>query len=167
MTKVFHIKQKMWALGGKFYIKDIENNAHYEVRGSFLEIPKRYTILDMNGNMVSHITKRLWSLLPKFDVELSDGRQFIIIKEWTLFKSKFRIENLGMVVKGDFWSMNFSLYLQGQLVATISEEWFKLTSTYNVKVFDENYSDLVISLVIAIDRVKEEMAAASSASSNR
>ncbi|MGT2772447.1 LURP-one-related/scramblase family protein [Streptococcus marimammalium] len=166
MTKIFQIKQKMWSLGGKFFIKDIENNSHYEVRGSFLEIPKRYTIFDMNGNIISHITKRLWSFLPKFDVELSDGRHFIIIKEWSFFKPKYRIENLGMVVKGDFWSMNFSLYLHGKLVAIISEKWFKLTSTYNVKVFDENYSDLVISLVIAIDRVKEETAA-SSASSNR
>ncbi|MBJ8325636.1 LURP-one-related/scramblase family protein [Streptococcus pacificus] len=166
MTKLFHIKQKMWSLGGKFYIKDSENNSHYEVAGSFLEIPKRYTITDMNGNMVSQITKRLWTFLPKFDVELADGRQFVIIKDWSFFKPKYRIENLGMVVKGDIWSMNFSLFLHDQLVATISEEWFKLTSTYNVEVFDDNYSDLVISLVIAIDRVKEETAAASSSASH-
>ena len=51
--------------------------------------------------------------------------------------------------------MDFRLLANGTEVATISQEWLRLTSTYNITVYDDCYADLVISLVIAIDYVKE------------
>ena len=62
--------------------------------------------------------------------------------------------------------MNFRLLQNDQEVASISQEWLRLTSTYNIEVYDDQYADLVISLVIAIDYVKaiENSSARSSAS---
>ena len=65
-----------------------------------------------------------------------------------------------MEVQGNFWDMNFQLYQNGQAIARIDQEWLKLTSTYNIQVFDDAYCDLVISLVIAIDYVKEQQSGA-------
>ncbi len=51
--------------------------------------------------------------------------------------------------------MDFELVQNGQSIARISQEWFRMTSTYQIEVYDDDYADLVISLVIAIDYVKE------------
>lgn len=153
--KTFQIKQKMWSLGGKFTITDELGIPTYQVEGSFFKIPKTFSITDMQGNLVSRIDKQFMTFLPKFDVVLADGTSFTIKKEFTFFKPRYSIEGLGIDVQGDFWDMNFHLTQNGQEVARISQEWLRLTSTYRIEVYDNQYADLVISLVIAIDYVKE------------
>lgn len=165
-VKTFQIKQKMWSLGGKFTITDEAGLPSYEVVGSFMQIPKTFTIYDMQGKQISQIQKKTWALLPKFYVNLSDGSSFFLKKDLSFFKPHYTIEDLGMEIQGDFWDMNFRLLKDGQEVASISQEWLRLTSTYNIDVYDDQYADLVISLVIAIDYVKEMEHSAANSSSN-
>lgn len=160
--KRFQVKEKMWSLGGRFTISDQSGMPAYQVDGSFLKIPKTFTITDMSGRLVSRIRKQFMTFLPKFDVCLADGSCFTLRKELTFFKSRYRIDNLGLVVRGGFWDMDFELFQGDQRIASISQEWLRLTSTYNISVFEETYADLVISLVIAIDYVKEMEAGTSS-----
>lgn len=162
----YRIKQKFWSLGGQFKIMDNTGNLAYYVEGSFLKIPKHFTISKPDGTPVSRIQKVMFQLLPKFDVRLADGTDFRIAKDLTLFRPRYRIENFGLDVQGNFWDMDFELCHQGVPVAQISQEWFKLTSTYNIDVFDERYADVVISLVIAIDYVKAVQARSNSSASN-
>lgn len=160
--KHFQIKQKMWSLGGKFTIHDEMGMPAYQVEGSFLKIPKTFMVTDMQGQIVSQIEKEFLTFLPRFTVKLADGSFFTLRKEFTFFKPRYQIDNLAMTIQGDFWDMNFELTQNGRKVAQISQEWLRLTSTYNIEVFEEAYADLVISLVVAIDYVKEMETAASS-----
>lgn len=161
MVKTFQIKQKLWSLGGKFTITDQAGLPAYQVEGSFFQIPKTFTITDMNGKLISQIEKHVITLLPKFDIRLSDGSSFTLKKEFTFFKPRYNIENLGLTIQGDFWDMNFELLKGGQVIARISQEWLRLASTYNIEVYEDSYADLVISLVIAVDYVKEMEASSS------
>lgn len=162
----YQIKQKFWSLGGKFKIKDNAGNLAYHVQGSFMKIPKQFTITKPDGTLVSHIKKVMFQIFPKFDVTLADGSRFQIRKEFTIFKPRYRIEHFGLEIQGNFWDMDFELQHNGVPVAHISQEWFKINSTYHIDVYDDQYADAVISLVIAIDYVKAQQAVASSASSN-
>lgn len=162
--QTFHIKQKFWSLGGKFDIKDAFGSPRYQVEGSFLKIPKQFTVTDMSGCEISRITKKVFSFLPTFDVSMVNGQRFQIVKEFTFLKPRYRIDNFNMTVEGNFWEMNFKLYQASQLVAEISQEWFKMTSTYAVTVIDDEYTDMVISLVIAIDTIKENQASRNASS---
>lgn len=152
--KTFQIKQKMWSLGGKFTINDELGMPAYQVEGSLFKIPKSFKIMDTQGKLIGQIDKQFWSFLPKFQVNLANGQSFTIKKDFTFFKPHYSIANLGMEVQGNLWDMNFQLYQNGQQVAQIDQEWLKLTSTYNIKVYQESYSDLVVALTVAIDYVK-------------
>lgn len=154
--KSFQIKQKFWSLSGSFTVSDQYDIPTYQVEGSFFQLPKTFTIRDMEGNLVSQIEKELFTFLPKFKVSLADGSAFSIEKEFTFLKDRYSINGLDMEVRGDFWDMNFDLVRDGQQIARITQEWFRLTSTYQIDVLEEAYADLVISLVIAIDYVKEQ-----------
>ena len=83
----------------------------------------------MQGNLVSQIEKEILAFLPTFKVNLANGDSFTLRKEWTFFKPRYQIDNLQMVVQGDFWDMDFDLTREGQLLARISQEWFRMTST--------------------------------------
>ena len=153
--RTYQVKQKFRLGGERFDIKDELGNVEYQVEGSFLKIPKTFTIYDKNGQEVSHITKRTISFLPKFVVELKDGDRFFIHKKLTLFRDKYDIEDLGLRVQGNIWDLEFKLFDdRDQIVAEISKELFHLTSTYQVSVYEEEYADLVISLCVAIDYVE-------------
>ena len=152
--KTFQLKQELWSLGGRFNISDETGAPHYQCEGSLFRVPKQFTITDMQGKLVSQIEKNFLSFLPTFKVNLACGESFTLRKEWTLFKPRYQIENLNMIIQGDFWDMDFDLEKDGQVLARISQEWLRLTSTYNIEVYDESYADLVISLVVAIDYVK-------------
>ena len=153
--KTYLVKQKFRLGGERFDIKNDLGMVEYQVEGSFLKIPKTFTVFDVEGQKVSHITKKTFSLLPQFTVELEDGSSFFIRKKLTLFRDKYDISNLGLRIEGNIWDLDFKLLDdRDQLVAEISKQVFTLTSTYQVAVYEEKYANLVISLCLAIDYVE-------------
>ncbi|MCY7040681.1 LURP-one-related family protein [Streptococcus sanguinis] len=155
IMKNYLVKQKFRLGGERFDIKDDRGNVDYQVEGSFFQIPKTFTIYDSQGQIVSQITKTLITLLPQFEIKLSSGHSFYIRKKFSFLRDKYKFDNLGLRVEGNIWDLNFRLLDDSnQVVAEITKELFHLTSTYQVSVYDETYSDLVISLCIAIDYVE-------------
>ena len=161
----YQIKQKLWSLGGKFKFLDNADNLAYYVQGSFMKIPKQFTITKPDGTQVSHIKKVLFQIFPKFDVTMEDGSVFRIAKKFALIRPRYEIEHFGLEVQGNFWDMAFELRHNGVPVAQISQRWLKINSTYDIDVFDDQYADAVISLVIAIDYVKAQQARSNASSS--
>lgn len=82
LTKMrqLYIKQKVFSLSEKFTVKDQEENDAYYVEGSFMQIPKTYTVTNTAREEVAHITKKTFSFLPKFFVEVG-GREVLMIKK--------------------------------------------------------------------------------------
>ena len=74
--KTYLVKQKFRLGGERFDIKNDLGMVEYHVEGSFFKIPKTFTVFDVEGQKISHITKKTFSLLPQFTVELADGSSF-------------------------------------------------------------------------------------------
>ncbi|WP_347087812.1 LURP-one-related/scramblase family protein [Streptococcus rubneri] len=153
--KTYLVKQKFRMGGERFTINNDLGMVEYRVEGSFMKIPKTFTVFDVEGREVSHITKKPVTLLPRFTVQLKDGKSFDIHKKLTLFRDRYEIDDLGLRIEGNIWDLDFKLLDdRDQLVAEISKQVFTLTSTYEVTVYEEEYADLVISLCLAIDYVE-------------
>lgn len=158
--KKLYIKQKVFSIGEKFTVMDEQQNPRYYVEGSFMKIPKTFRIEDEQGREISKITKKTISLLPKFFVEI-DGQEMIeISKHLTFLKAHYSIEAEGLSVEGNWWDMDFIVEKDGRRIADINKRWISWGDTYEVTILDETYEHLIISLVIAIDRVKEDERAA-------
>ncbi|WP_339226003.1 LURP-one-related family protein [Oceanobacillus sp. FSL K6-2867] len=164
--KELYIKQKVFSLSGKFTVKDQQENDVYFVEGSFMKVPKTFSINNHAGNKVALITKKVFSFLPKFMVEV-DGREVLTIKkEFSFFKARYTIDAAGIEVHGNWWDMNFEVYQHGEVVGKVSKEWFTWGDSYKVQVLNEGMETLILALVIAIDCVKADQAAASSVASS-
>src|SRR5690625_581679 len=79
LMKQLFIKQKVFSIGEKFTIKDEEQNDVYYVEGSFMKIPKTFEILNTMRQEIARITKKPFSFLPKFHVDVN-GREILMIK---------------------------------------------------------------------------------------
>lgn len=158
--KKLYIKQKVFSIGEKFTVMDEQQNPRYYVEGSFMKIPKTFRVEDEQGREISKITKKTISLLPKFFVEIDGQEKIEIAKHLTFLKAHYSIEAEGLSVKGNWWDMDFIVEKDGQRIADINKRWVSWGDTYEVTILDETYEHLIISLVIAIDRVKEDERAA-------
>lgn len=160
--KQLYIKQKVFSLSGKFTVKDQEENDVYYVEGSFMQIPKTFTIMNTMRDEVAHITKKTFSLLPKFFVEVNGQERLTIQKEFSLFKARYTIDGTGIDVQGNWWDMDFQVLRHGEVVGQVNKEWFTWGDSYKVEILDEEMEAIVIAIVVAIDCVKADQAAAAS-----
>ena len=160
-----YIKQKVFSLSGKFTVKDQREKDVYYVEGSFMQIPKTFSIMNTTRAEVALITKKVFTFLPKFYVKVNGREVLTIKKELSFFKARYTIDGAGIEVHGNWWDMEFQVLQHGKVIGKVSKEWFTWGDSYKVEIMDEEMETMMIALVVAIDCVKADQAAASSASS--
>ncbi|MCM3694249.1 LURP-one-related/scramblase family protein [Neobacillus niacini] len=158
--KQFYIKQKVFSLSGKFTVKDQQEKDVYYVEGSFMQIPKTFSIMNTARDEVAHITKKAFSFLPKFFVEVK-GREVVTIKKEFSLKARYTIDGAGIEVHGNWWDMDFQVVQHGKVVGQVSKEWFTWGDSYKVEILEEEMETIMIALVVAIDCVKADGAGSS------
>ena len=159
--KQLYIKQKVLSLSGKFTVKDEQEKDVYYVEGSFMKVPKTYSIMNPAREEVALITKKMFSFLPKFFVEVNGQEVLTIKKELSFLKPRYTIDAAGIEVHGNWWEMNFQVLQHGEVVGQVSKEWFTWGDSYKVQILNEEMESIIIALVVAIDCVKNDQAAAS------
>ncbi|WP_394121131.1 LURP-one-related/scramblase family protein [Planococcus donghaensis] len=157
-----YIKQKVFSLSGKFTVKDKGQQDVYYVEGSFMQIPKTFSILNMARDEVALITKKTFSFLPKFFVEVNGQERLTIKKEFSLFKARYTIDGTGLEIRGNWWDMDFQLLQNGEVIGQVNKEWFSWGDSYKVQILNDEMEEVVIAIVVAIDCVKADQAAAAS-----
>ncbi|MGA9232236.1 MAG: LURP-one-related family protein [Exiguobacterium oxidotolerans] len=155
-----YMKQKVFSLRGRFSIQDQQEQDVYLVEGSFMQIPKTFSISSVDGEEVAVITKKIFSLLPKFFVEV-DGETLTIEKSFTFFKDRYTIDAADLEIDGDWWDMDFQIKRHGEVVGSVEKKWFTFGDSYEIQVFDPDVEKVLIALVVAIDCVKEDEEASS------
>ncbi|MCP1528010.1 LURP-one-related/scramblase family protein [Bacillus pumilus] len=163
--KQLYMKQKVFSLSGRFTVKDQQENDVYVVEGSFMKVPKTFTILNTEREEIAVITKKMFSFLPKFLVEVNGQKVLTIKKEFTFFKAKYSIEAAGVEVQGNWWDMNFQVLQSGEVIGQVKKEWFTWGDSYKVDILKEEMEPVMIALVVAIDCVKADEAASRFSSS--
>lgn len=156
-----YMKQSLFSLSGKFTVKDMSEQDVYFVEGSFLKIPKTFTILNTSREEVAHITKKVLSLLPKFHVDVNGKEVLTIKKEFSMFKSRYTIVDTDIEMRGNWWDMDFTVFYQGEQVGEVHKKWLSWGDSYEISIHEPSFEIMMIALVVAIDCVKSDDAAAS------
>ena len=159
------IKQKFFSLGGEFWVTDENENPKYRVKGSFMKIPKSFNIFDQDGTQRASVTHKVLSFLPKFFLEI-DGQEIATIsKKLTFLKPRYEVEAGNVTINGNIWDMNFEIERNGLAIGRINKKWLSVRDTYRVEILNDADELLVLGLVLAIDYVKSQEAAAASSES--
>ena len=158
--KQLYIKQKVMSLSGKFSVTDAEGNEVYFVEGSFMQIPKRFSIMDVAKEEVAMITKKTFSFLPTFFVDVYGQETMTIKKQFSFLKARYTIDAAGIEVQGNWWDMDFEVYQNGKLIGAVNKKWFTWGDSYELQITDEEMEPLMVALVVAIDCAKSAQNAA-------
>lgn len=161
-----YMKQKVFSIKDRFYIKDEFENDRYYVEGEFFTIGKKLHLYDMNGNELAFIQEKVLTILPRFYVYMNGRDVAEIVKEFTFFKPKYSINGLGWNVEGDFWSHDYSVTSQGRNVAEVHKAWLSWGDSYEIDISNSEDEVLTLAVVLAIDAVLNAEAAAAASSSS-
>src|SRR5699024_6921864 len=155
--KIFYVRQKVLSLNEKYTVKNEKGDDVYFVKGSFMHIPKTFSISNITSEEAGIVTKKILTLLPKFYIIEKCQRQALTIrKKYSFFKLKYTIDASDIEVKGNWWEMDFQLIKQGEVIGDVSKGWFTWGDSYKVQVLDEANETTILSIVIAIDCVKAD-----------
>ena len=157
-----YMKQKVFSVSGKFSVKDAEENEVYFVEGSFMQIPKTFSIMDDTRNEVALIKKKTFSFLPTFFVEVYGQETMTIKKQFSFLKARYTIDAAGIEVRGNWWDMDFEVYQNKKIIGAVSKKWFTWGDSYELQIADDEMESLLVALVVAIDCAKAAQNAAAS-----
>src|SRR5690242_10401536 len=131
------MKQKLWAWGDDFTIKDDQGNDHFFVDGKAISFGDKLSFQDMRGNELAFIRQRLLSWGPTYDIEYRGGVATVKKELFTFFRAAFTVDVPGpddLEAQGNLTDHEYPFTRGGREVARVSKTWFSMSDTYGVEV---------------------------------
>ena len=154
----YYVKQKVFTLKDKFFIKDFDQNDVYEVQGKFMSISNKLQLLRTDGTEVLNTKKKLFKIFPLYEVFTPEGDILASIQKKFSLKPKFEVTmgNTELTVEGSFFAHSFGILKEGRTVASIEKKVFSFGDSYEIDIEDETDLELLLFIVIIIDQVIHE-----------
>jgi uncharacterized protein YxjI len=154
------MRQKLFAMGDDFIIKDSDSRDVYFVDGKVFTLHERMLFKDMQGNELASIQHRLLSWGPTYEIS-RNGQVAAVVKEslFTLLGHRFSVDVPGtddLETNGNFTDHEYVFTRSGRAVATVSKRWFSLADTYGVDVVDGEDDVLILASTVVIERCAQD-----------
>lgn len=149
------MKQKLWAIGDDFTIKDADGNDRFFVDGKAFTIGDKLSFQDMQGNELAFIRQKLLSWGRTY--EIYHGQKLAaVVKEamFTFLKNRFSVDVPGpddLEAEGNFTDHEYIFTRGGAEVAHVSKQWFAWADTFGVDVADGEDDVLILATTVVID----------------
>jgi len=149
----YYIKQKVLSWNDQFSIQDKDGNDQFFVEGKLWSFSKNLTLFDQNRGEVLKIKQELITLKPKYHIYYGEHLVATVKKDFSLFGNNYTIEGLDWKIQGDFLAHDYEITEDGAIIASISKEFLSWSDTYEISILNENYTDILLGVVIIIDAV--------------
>lgn len=161
-----YIKQKVFSWKDRFTVWDEHGNDRYYVEGELFSWGKKLHVYDLHNNEVAFIYQKVFSFLPRYFVSVNGVDIAEIVKEFTFFKPKYRIEGMNWTVDGDFFAHDYTVSCGETCVVRIQKEWMTWGDTYELNIANAADEIPALAVVLAIDCVTAQQRAAAATASN-
>lgn len=156
----YQMRQKLFAFGDDFTIKDTTGRDVFFVDGKALSIGNKLSFQDMEGNELVFIKQKLLSWGPTYEL-YRDGIVAAIVKKelFTFFSCRFEVDVPGpddLSAEGDLLDHEYAFSRSGSVVASVSKEWFTFADSYGVEISDGEDDVLILASTVVIDMACHE-----------
>jgi len=138
------MKQKLFAIGDDFLIRDAAGNDAFFVDGKVFTLGHQLSFQDMQRRELVYIRQKLLALGPTY--ELYRGGELVAVVKTQIFTFPD-----DLVAEGDFTDHEYVISRGARPVATVSKQWFALTDTYGVDVADGEDAVLLLASTVVVD----------------
>ena len=98
------------------------------------------------------------SFAPRYYISQYGQTVAEVVKEFSFFKPKYRIDGLGWRVEGDVFDHNYVLVdANGFTVATVSKAWLSWGDAYEIDMAEVADPVITLAAVLVVDAVLEDL----------
>ena len=147
------LRQRIFSWFDSYDIYDDHDMPIFHVEGK-LAWGHQLEISDHAGNYLGRVNEEVFSFLPRFSLYVGENNTKIgeIKKEFTLFKSVYTLDCADWSIEGDWIDWEFTVRDgQGNRIMEITKEFFHLSDTYILEIFQEEHTLLCLMILLAID----------------
>lgn len=147
----YYVNQK-FSLKDQFSILDANQEEVFTAEAeSLVALTKKIMLRTMAGEELLLIDEKFNWFLPRFEFYIGDERICEMKSEFAWFKKKYNIVTPAWQIEGDIWDHQYEIKEGNETIATIRKEFFSWMDAYEINVFYEDYTELILGIVIAID----------------
>jgi uncharacterized protein YxjI len=149
------MRQKLFAWGEDFVIKDEKGTDAFFVDGRDFSIGDKLSFQDLAGNELAFIDQELFTFGPTYSI-YRNGERYARVKKamLPLRGPNFTIDipNVSsLVAAGNFPEHSYTIRRDEATIATVSRQWFTQSDTYGVDIGDGEDVILILAATVAID----------------
>ena len=159
---------KVFSLHHKIDVTDENGILKYHAETKFPSLHDRTYISDAHGHLISYVYRKFFTLHERHFIEMESGLSFEMSTEWFhIIKDIMNIEGLAWQLRGNILGLNFQLYDQnGDVVALISQKMLSLHDKYCIDIYQPDYEEVVVTILITLQHMMNDREVSSSASSS-
>ncbi|MFE0699363.1 LURP-one-related/scramblase family protein [Streptomyces sp. NPDC058872] len=154
------VRDKIFAIGDDYWIEDERGRHAFLVDGKALRLRDTLELKDPDGQVLITLRQKVFSLRDTMTVE-RDERPLATVrrKRLSLLRNHYRVtlvDGTELDVSGRILDREFIVEYEGELLAHISRQWFRIRDTYAVNVVREDADPaLQIAVAVCVIRMSE------------
>src|SRR4249919_2505739 len=155
----FQMRQKMLSIGDDYWIEDDAGNRVFRVDGKAVRIRDTWTLEDANGREVATIREKKLSIRNTITIDLGD-RKATVKKALVGIRDRFHVEVDGgedLKIQGNIVDHEYRIERDGDEIAEVSKNWFRVRDTYGVEIRNPLDVPLVLAATVAVDALAHEI----------
>ncbi|WP_407838144.1 LURP-one-related/scramblase family protein [Streptomyces sp. DSM 116496] len=155
------VRDKMLAIGDDYWIEDEDGRHAFLVDGKALRFRDTLELKDPDGRILITLREKLFALRDAMTLERDERRLAVIRKKrFSLLRNHYLVtlsEGTELDVSGRILDREFKVEYDGELLALISRQWYRVRETYAVDVVREDAdASLLIAVAVCVIRMAEK-----------
>ncbi|MGW7450455.1 LURP-one-related/scramblase family protein [Streptomyces sp. NPDC054787] len=155
------VRDKVLAIGDDYWIEDEEGRHAFLVDGKALRFRDTLELKAPDGRILITLREKMLSLRDAMTLERDDRRLAVIRKKrFSLLRNHYLVtlaEGTELDVSGRILDREFKVEYDGELLALISRQWYRIRETYAVDVVREDAdAALLVAVAVCVIRMAEK-----------
>ena len=156
----YAVKEKLFSIGGDFWITDEAGSKAFFVDGKVLRLRQTLEIQDPAGRVLVTVRKKLIAMHESMEIE-KDGALAATVRRALISPLHHRstvdlADGSQLDVTGSILDKEFEITAGGEVLARISRAWFRARDTYGVEVAPGQDDVLFLAIAVALDRIRRD-----------
>ncbi|MFD9368284.1 LURP-one-related/scramblase family protein [Streptomyces sp. NPDC060020] len=155
------VRDKVLAIGDDYWIEDEDGRHAFLVDGKALRVRDTLELKDPDGLILITLREKMLGFRDAMTLERDERRLAVIRrKRFSLLRNHFRVtmaEGTELDVSGRILDREFKVEYDGELLALVSRQWYRLRETYAVDVVREDAdAALLVAVAVCVIRMAEK-----------
>ena len=153
-TRVFRLSERLTKLAPDPWIEDAEGGRWFQVDAKALAVLERFILRDLHGREVASLRQRELRGENATDIERQGATVATVRRVRAGLRHHFVIDvqnRMSLDVHGQVGRHEYEIRRDREVIATVSERWFRTPRTYGVEIAPDEDEAMILAATIALE----------------